>query len=284
MTRPADVPETLNDYLAKPSNQSMRGRTALVAGGGLSGSAGSIGFSLSWLYATNGARVAVFDRDKDAAQATVDLILAEGGEAFSIAGDASQDADCERAVTETIARYGTLDALATTIGRGDVEGIFDVDRQQWDDILTLNLTTAWQLMRHASPVMPSGSSIVTTSSGAATSRGPGMPYSVAKAGLEQLTVGAAATLAPKGIRVNAVRVGTIWSTFAAQVFDEDQRATRANNVALQMEGNVWDIASAALFLSGERARWITGQIIAVDGGGPVFRSTGQAGPAGDSGR
>jgi NAD(P)-dependent dehydrogenase (short-subunit alcohol dehydrogenase family) len=107
-----------------------------------------------------------------------------------------------------------------------------------------------------------------------------MPYSIAKAGLEQLTVGAAATLAPQGIRVNAVRVGTIWSTFASQVFDETQRASRSQNVALQMEGNVWDIAAAALFLSGDRSRWISGQILSVDGGGPVFRSAGQAGPTG----
>jgi NAD(P)-dependent dehydrogenase (short-subunit alcohol dehydrogenase family) len=284
MSTHAHIPDTLGDYLARPHDQSMRGRTALVAGGGLSGSAGSIGFSISWLYAMNGAKVAVFDRDKDAAQATVDLIVSEGGEAFSIAGDASQDDDCRRAVSDTVDRYGALDALATTIGRGDVEGIFDVERQQWDDILTLNLTTAWQLIRHAAPVMPAGSSIVTTSSGAATSRGPGMPYAVAKAGLEQLTIGAAATLAPQGVRVNAVRVGTIWSTFAAQVFDEHQRTARANNVAMHTEGNVWDIASAALFLSGDRARWITGQVLTVDGGGPAFRSTGQAGPAGGNGR
>lgn len=280
MTLEKETPLTTTDYLARPDPLSMRGRTALVAGGGLSGNAGSIGFSVSWLYAMNGARVAVFDRDKDAAQATVDLIMAEGGEAFSIAGDASQDDDCRRAVYETLEYYGTLDALATTIGRGDVEGIFDVERQQWDDIITLNLTTSWQLMRHAAPLMPRGSTIVTTSSGAATSRGPGMPYSIAKAGLEQLTVGAASTLAPQGIRVNAVRVGTIWSTFASHVFDEAQRAARSENVALQTEGNVWDIASAALFLSGDRSRWISGQILSVDGGGPVFRSAGQAGPTG----
>ncbi|MEF2978564.1 SDR family NAD(P)-dependent oxidoreductase [Subtercola sp. YIM 133946] len=269
---------TTDDDLARADALSMRGRTALVAGGGLSGQAGSVGFSISWLYATNGARVAVFDRDPAAARATVDLIHAEGGEAFAVSGDASNDADCARAVAETLERYGTLDALATTIGRGDVEGIFDVEREQWDQILELNLTTAWQLMRHAYPVMPPGSTVVTTSSGAAASRGPGMPYAVAKAGLEQLTVGAAATLAPNGIRVNAVRVGVIWSTFAARVFSEEDRAVRAAATALKTEGTVWDIAQAALFLSSDRARWITGQVLTVDGGGPAFSSSGQAGP------
>lgn len=268
----------VEDYLAHPEPQSMIGRTALVAGGGLSGEHGSIGFAMSWLFAQNGARVAVLDRDLAAAQATVDLIVADGGEAFALSGDASNDDDCKAAVDATLEHFGALDALATSIGRGDVEGIFDVDRAQWDAIIEFNLTTAWQLMRHAAPVMPAGSSIVTTSSGAAQSRGPGMPYSVAKAGLEQLTVGAAATLAPRGIRVNAIRVGTIWSTFASRTFSQEQREVRARNVGLETEGNTWDIATAAEFLSGDRARWITGHVLTVDGGGPVFRHTGQAGP------
>jgi NAD(P)-dependent dehydrogenase (short-subunit alcohol dehydrogenase family) len=96
-----------------------------------------------------------------------------------------------------------------------------------------------------------------------------MPYSVAKAALEQLTVGAAATLAPRGVRVNAIRVGTIWSTFASRAFSPELRTLRSDAVALKTEGNVWDIAQAALFLSGDRARWISGQVLAVDGGGPT---------------
>lgn len=261
--------DVLSDALAQPAAQSMVGRTALIAGGGLSGPDGSIGFSTSWLFAREGARVVIADRDPDAAARAVDLITQHGGEAVALSGDVTSDDDCKRLVAEAAAAWGALDALVTTVGRGDIDGILDVDRDLWDQIIDVNLTSAWQLIRHASAVLPSGATIVTTSSGAAQSRGPGMPYSVAKAGLEQLTIGAAATLAPRGIRANAVRVGTIWSTFASRAFSQEVREARKTLVALRTEGNVWDIASAITFLSGDRARWITGQVLTVDGGGPT---------------
>jgi NAD(P)-dependent dehydrogenase (short-subunit alcohol dehydrogenase family) len=266
---PVEWGDVLADALAQPAAQSMAGRTALVAGGGLAGPHGSIGFSIAWLFAREGARVVIADRDADAAARAVELITEAGGEAASVSGDLASDEDCRRMVTEAHAIYGVLDAVATTIGRGDIDGILDVDRQTWDQIIEVNLTAAWQLIRHAAPLLPAGSSIVTTSSGAAQSRGPGLPYSIAKAALEQLTIGAAATLAPQGIRVNAVRVGTIWSTFAARSFSQEIRAERRDAVALRTEGTVWDIAAAAVFLSGDRARWISGQVLAVDGGGPT---------------
>lgn len=266
---PNDFSDVLADPLAHPTTMSMQGRTALVAGGGLAGPHGSIGFSIAWLFAREGARVVVVDRVPEAAARAVQLITGEGGEARSVIGDIADDEDCRRIVTEAHECYGVLDAVATTVGRGDIEGILEVERDTWDQIMAVNLTSAWQLIRHAAPLLAAGSTIVTTSSGAAQSRGPGMPYSVAKAALEQLTIGAAATLAPQGVRVNAVRVGTIWSTFASRAFSDEIRAERSRAVALGVEGNVWDIAAAATFLSGGRARWITGQVLTVDGGGPT---------------
>ncbi len=260
----------LDDPLARPvPGKSMAGRRAVVAGGGLSGEFGSIGFATAWLLAREGARVVILDRDAGAAQRSVSAITSEGGWAQAVVGDISDDTDCIRAVRDAADALGGLDAVVTTVGRGDIDGILDVDRDLWDQIISVNLTSAWQLIRSATPLFDSAGTIVTTSSGAAGSRGPGMPYSVAKAALEQLTVGAAATLAPQGIRVNAIRVGTIWSTFASRAFSSDLRARRSESVALRTEGNVWDIAQAVLFLSGDRSRWISGQVLAVDGGGPT---------------
>ncbi|MET0780316.1 MAG: SDR family oxidoreductase [Microbacterium sp.] len=262
--------DILADPLARPiAGASMAGRRAVIAGGGISGEFGSIGFATAWLLAREGARVVILDRDADAAARSVAAIESEGGWAAAVVGDISDDADCDRAVREAVGLLGGLDAVVTTVGRGDIDGILDVDRNLWDQIIAVNLTSAWQLIRSASPYFDSGGTIVTTSSGAAGARGPGMPYSVAKAALEQLTVGAAATLAPRGIRVNAIRVGTIWSTFASRAFSPDLRALRSESVALHTEGTVWDIAQAALFLSGDRSRWISGQVLAVDGGGPT---------------
>lgn len=259
---------TLEDALARPGLPNA-GRTALVVGGGLSGVHGSIGFATAWTLAREGARVIIADRDAAAGERARDLILAEGGTAEVVLGDVVDEGGCIDLVTRAADVFGGFDAVVTTVGRGDLDGILEVDRAGWDSMLAVNLTAAWQLIKHASAAMADGGSIVTTSSGAAAGRGPGTPYNVAKAGLEQLTIGAAATLAPRGIRVNAVRVGTIWSTFASRAFDETVRRERARSVALRTEGGVWDIAAAIAFLTGDRARWITGQVLAVDGGGPT---------------
>ena len=276
------APEILADPLASPDVRAMRGRRAFVAGGGLSGQQGSVGFATAWLLAREGAAVVIADRDPVAAAHAAELISDAGGTATTVVGDIRDDAECARLLDEAASRLGGLDAVVTTVGRGDIDGILEVDRALWDEIIEVNLTTAWQLVRHAAEILPAGGSIVTTSSGAAAARGPAMPYSVAKAALEQLTIGSAATLAPRGIRVNAVRVGTIWSTFAARAFSEEVRAERAAAVALRREGNVWDIAAANVFLSSERARWITGQILTVDGGGPTPPAPGhRAAPEGE---
>ena len=274
--RPAEA--TLEDPLARLMPRTMEGRSALVAGGGLGGEAGSIGFSTSWLFAQHGARVAVLDRDLEAAQQTVAEIEEAGGEAFAIVGDLTKEEDCSRAVDETLDQFGSIDVLANSVARADQEGSFEISPERWDEIMNVNLKTAWQLMRHVAPAMNSGGSIVNISSAGAQSRGPSMPYGIAKAGLEQLSIGAASTFAPSGVRVNCVRVGAIWSAFAARSMSEELRELRCQNVALQTEGNVWDIASAVLFLSSDRARWVTGQVLSVDGGG--FSSAGfAAGPS-----
>lgn len=270
-----DFRATLNDALAL-RELSMQGRTAMVVGGGLSGEHGSVGFATAWSFAQEGARVVIVDRDAEAAERARSLIAETGQDVAVVIGDVLDDNACAKLVFDAVGVWGTIDAMMTTVASGDMDGVFEVDRVGWDRMLSINLTSAWQLMRHLEPMLPRGASIVTTSSGAAGARGPGTPYAVSKAALEQLTIGAAATLAPRGIRVNAIRVGTIWSTFASRSFSEDARAMRSQQVAMRTEGNVWDIAAAATFLSGNRARWITGQLLSVDGGGPTPHTPGWA--------
>lgn len=257
---------TLEDALARPGAPST-GRTALIIGGGLSGPHGGVGFATAWTLAREGARVIIADRDAEAGERAQSLLAAEGYPVDVVIGDVADDAACGDLIQQAAALHGGFDALVTTVGRGDLEGILEADPEQWEAMLSVNLTAAWNLIRHSTPILPRGASIVTTSSGAAVGRGPATPYSVAKAALEHLTIGAAATLAPRGIRVNAVRVGTIWSSFAARAFDEELRALRIDSVPLRTEGTVWDIAAAIAFLTGDRARWITGQVLPVDGGG-----------------
>jgi NAD(P)-dependent dehydrogenase (short-subunit alcohol dehydrogenase family) len=122
------------------------------------------------------------------------------------------------------------------------------------------------MTRHAATLMPPGAAIVNITSAAA--RRPGTVYGLAKAGLEAMTGGAAPLLAERGIRVNAVELGPLWTAAVADNLPAEAREPRRRMVALQTEGNCWDAAAAVLFLASHRARWISGQVLAVDGGGP----------------
>jgi len=270
MTEPAADPVTdpLVDPFADAGPRWMAGRTALVTGGGQNGRLPGVGYATAVVLAGHGARVAVLDRDPAAAQLTVERIEKTGGEAHAVVADVTDDAQCGRAVAEVVERFGALDALMNNVAVGDRAGLFEVGPDRFDELVSINLKSAWQVTRHAVPVLPSGAAIVNVSSVGVSARGPGMIYSVAKAGLENLTVGAASTLGAQGIRVNTVQVGAIWGAFAERNMSEEMRERRRQGIGLGTEGTSWDIAHAALFLLSDRARWISGHTLTVEGGPP----------------
>jgi NAD(P)-dependent dehydrogenase (short-subunit alcohol dehydrogenase family) len=260
--------DPLSDPFADAGPGWMTGRTALVTGGGQNGELPGVGYATAVVLAGHGARVAVVDRDLAAAQRTVDRIEKAGGEAHAVAADVTDDAECGRAVAAVVDRFGALDALMNNVAVGDRAGLFEVSPERWDELMTVNLKSAWLVTRHAVPVMPEGGAIVNVSSVGARARGPGMVYTVAKAALESLTEGAAATLGGQGIRVNTVQVGAIWGAFAARNMSEEMREKRRQGIGLGTEGTSWDIAHAALFLLSDRARWVSGHTLTVEGGPP----------------
>ncbi|MET7518084.1 SDR family oxidoreductase [Streptomyces sp. NPDC005480] len=247
--------------------QWLAGRTALVTGAGLTGPEGGVGYAVARVFARHGAAVAVLDRDPQAADRTVEAVLKAGGEAFRIDADATSDDDCRRAVEDTVRAGGGLDILVNNVASGERSGIFDVESDDWDRLMEVNLKSAWLMTRHAERVMGEGAAIVNISSVGARNPGPGMVYSVAKAGLENLTKGTAASLGPRGIRVNCVQIGAIWSAMAARNIPAEAREARRGSIVLGTEGTPWDPAYAALFLASGKARWISGHILTVEGGG-----------------
>lgn len=270
---------TTADELATDESR-MDGRVALVAGGGLSGALGGVGFSIAWLCARAGAAIAIVDRDREAGERAVAAIRETGAEAEWFSSDVTDSDSVAQTIEQVVQRFGGIDLVADSVGGGGAVPAFEIDDDEFDRVMQVNFLSAWRVIKFAKPHLRRGGSIVTISSGATEGRGPTMPYTIAKTALEKLTVGAASTFAPDGIRVNGVRVGMIWGAFAARGMTEEQRELRRQNVALQTEGTVWDIASAAFFLLSDRARWVSGQVLAVDGGGMALR--GNTGAAGSS--
>jgi NAD(P)-dependent dehydrogenase (short-subunit alcohol dehydrogenase family) len=247
--------------------ESMRGRTALVTGGGGrdDGGPGTIGWSICRLLARHGAAVAVLDRDPSAAERTVSQVVAAGGRAVAVIADVTDDADCARGVREAHDALGSLDTLVNNVAMWSPQELFDVEPERFDELLEMNLRSAWLMTRHAIEVMDAGGAIVNITSVAA--RRAGTLYGLGKAALESMTQGAAYLLGERGLRINAVQLGALWSGAVAANLPAEARDARRQMVALRAEGDCWDAASAVLFLASGQARWISGQVLSVDGGG-----------------
>lgn len=245
----------------------MSGRRALVTGGGgREGGPGTVGWAIARLFARHGAGVAVLDRDPQAAERTASQIERVGGRATTIIADIAEDQECARAVAEARDELGGLDTLVNNVAAWSPAELFDLEPEQFDELLTLNLKTAWQMTRHAITVMPQGSAIVNIASVAA--RRAGTVYGLGKAALESMTGGAAPLLGERGIRINAVELGALWTAGVAENLPPEAREPRRNMTTLRTEGDCWDAAAAVLFLASDQARWISGQVLTVDGGGP----------------
>jgi NAD(P)-dependent dehydrogenase (short-subunit alcohol dehydrogenase family) len=256
---------------------SFSGQVAIVTGGGASpGRVPSIGEAVCRLLATRGAKVAVVDLSPEAAAATVKTIETEGGIALAVIGDLTREDDCRRAVAETVGRFGHLDVLVNNVGMGQGVDVTQTDEAAWDFAMAVNLKTALFMSKYAIPAMTSGGSVVNLSTTAIDTPAASAVYSASKAALEALTKQIAFQHGPDGIRCNAVRPGEVWTAMVDRYCETEADAQRVRGdrrarTVLLSDGDAWDVARAVAFLAGAESRWITGQILSVDGGAPLIR-------------
>lgn len=194
--------------------------------------------------------------------------MKDGGATFRVDAEATRDEDCRRAVTVCARRFGgRLDVLVNNVASGERSGLFEVGTDDRDRLMDVNLKSAWLMTRQAEPMMGEGSAIVNISSVGARRPDPGMVYSVAKTGLDHLTKGTASKLGPRDIRVNCVQIRAIWPSMAARNIPAEAREAAAAPSSSARRGRSEKPAYAALFPAGDKARWISGHILAVEGGG-----------------
>ncbi len=262
----------------------LAGKVALVAGAGQTpGTKIGNGRATAILFAREGARVALLDRDEAAAADTAAAIAAEGGDALTIAGDVASERDCANAVAVCVERFGGLDALHHNVGIGRGDGWAEwIDFAAWESIMRVNAGGALLMAKAALPVMreAGGGSIVFVSSiaalvaGQAAMSNPPHGYKMSKAALDALTLALAQSYAEHGIRVNAILPGLIDTPMgvdavAAAIGVERERYARRRDETVPLKGGMgtaWDVANAALFLASDEARFITGVLLPVDGG------------------
>jgi NAD(P)-dependent dehydrogenase (short-subunit alcohol dehydrogenase family) len=247
----------------------LEGKVAVVTGGGSRAAGIGTGRAAAILFARHGARVLVVDRDEAAANATVDMIAAEGGEAVAVAADLTVEDDCTAMAAAAVGRWGRIDILDNNVGIEGPGTILDATSEDWDRVMAVNVRTIVQASRAAVPVMATGGggSIVNLSSISALRPRGLTPYTAAKGAVIALTRAMAIDHAAAGIRVNCIAPGPIYTpmVYAGGMADELRDRRRAAS-PLGIEGTGWDVGYAALFLVSDEARYITGTVLPVDGG------------------
>lgn len=255
-----------------PGRGRLAGRRVLVVGGGqqvVDATTDPVGNgrAMSLLFAREGARVAVADRDREAARATVDLILAEGGEAIPIEADISREDDVIHMVKAAEAQLGGLDGLVLNVGIGvGGLGLGSVKADEWDTVLGVNLRGPMLCCREALPRLAEGSSIVFISSIAGLVAGSRLPaYDASKAALGGLMRHVALEGSRKGVRANIIAPGLVDTPLGRRATQgRPSRGTAPQFFGRQATG--WEIAYAALFFMSDESVYVTGQALAVDSG------------------
>lgn len=242
----------------------LTGKVALVTGAGR-----GIGSAIAKTLAANGAFVIVnYNGSKEKAEAVVEEIKKSGAEAAAVQCDVSDYAACGRMVEDLIASYGHIDILVNNAGITRDNLILKMSEEEFDAVLNTNLKGTFHTIRHLSRyfVKQRAGRIINLSSVSGVMGNAGQAnYSASKAGVIGLTKSVARELARRGITCNAVAPGYIETEMTAQMPEAAKEAVK-QQIPLQRTGTVWDIAEMVAFLASEKASYITGQVISVDGG------------------
>ncbi len=255
-----------------PGRGRLAGRRILVVGGGqltfgMEGAPMGNGRTISLLCGREGASVAVADVNGDAAAETAGLVASEGGTAFPLTADATDETSVQQMIETAVKQLGGLDGLVVNVGMGRGQGLEQTSVTDWDWVFALNVRAHFLSYKYALPVLEPGSAITLTSSTAAvlpsTTEIPA--YAASKAALWGLCLYVAKEAAPKGIRVNLVVPGLI-DTALGRLATMVRPERAQTPIPLGRQGTAWEVAYATVFLLSQEASYITGQSLVVDGG------------------
>ena len=242
----------------------LEGKVALITGGD-----SGIGRAAAVAFAREGADVAIIYLNEDAdAKETARLIEAEGRRALLIARDIAKEGACQKAVKQTVKEFGRIDVLVNNAAQQfPQKSIEDISEKQLDRTFRINIYAMFFLTKAALPHMRKGSSIINTTSVTAYRGSPQLiDYSTTKGAIVSFTRSLAHSLVDRGIRVNAVAPGPIWTPLIPATFPGEKVSKFGSDVPLGRAGQPAEVGPCYVFLASDDASYITGQVLHPNGG------------------
>ena len=253
------------DYMPKfPGNGRLAGKVAIITGGD-----SGIGRACAVLFAREGAEVAlVYLEETEDARITEAAIRAEGKQALLLRGDVGDKTFCDNVVGKVIEEFGKLDVIVNNAAeQHPQEEITDISAAQLRKTFETNLFGYFYLTQAAMPHLGKGAAIVNTTSVTAYRGSPQLlDYASTKGAIVAFTRSLAGNLADKGIRVNAVAPGPIWTPLIPATFDADKVAEFGATQPMKRPGQPNEVATCHLFLACEESSYLSGQVLHPNGG------------------
>jgi NAD(P)-dependent dehydrogenase (short-subunit alcohol dehydrogenase family) len=247
----------------------LTGKRAVITGGD-----SGIGRAVAIAFAREGADVLIsyLPEEQDDARDTAQLVEKAGRKAVTVPGDIRDEAHCTSIIETAMSQLGGVDILVNNAAYQMAQdgGITDITTEQFDRVLKTNLYAMFWLSKAAVPRMEAGSTIINTASIQAYQPSPELlDYATTKAGIVAFTKGLAADLAEKGIRVNAVAPGPIWTPLIPATMGKDKVESFGEDTPMGRAGQPAELAPAYVFFASQESSYVSGEVLGVTGGKPL---------------
>lgn len=246
----------------------LTGKKAIITGGD-----SGIGRAVAIAFAREGADVLIsyLSEEKDAKE-TAKWVKEAGRKAVLVSGDISEEAHCKKIIDQAVKEFGQIDILVNNAAfQMSRESLQDIPSKEWDYTFRTNIYAMFYLCKAAEPHMRPGSTIVnTTSVNAYKPRPTLLAYAATKGAIQNFTANLAQLLAEKGIRVNCVAPGPIWTPLIPATMPEEDVKNFGKNVPLKRAGQPAELAATYVLLASEDSSYMTGSTVQITGGTPTI--------------
>jgi NAD(P)-dependent dehydrogenase (short-subunit alcohol dehydrogenase family) len=242
----------------------LTGKTAIITGGD-----SGIGRAAAVCYAAEGAHVAiVYLNEHEDARETKRLVEEQGGKCLLIAGDIGEESFCADVVKQTVDKFGSLDILVNNAAEQHPQKtIEDISQEQLEKTFRTNIFSMFYLTKAAVPHLKEGSAIINTTSITAYKGSPQLlDYSSTKGAIVAFTRSLSQNLIDKGIRVNAVAPGPIWTPLIPSTFDEKRTSEHGASAPMKRPGQPEELGPSYVFLASDDSSYMSGQVLHLNGG------------------